>query len=51
LIERDIAVTDFGQTVRLGVYEAATDAILCEFDDDYRRRAKNVVAQEGFEER
>ena len=36
----DVAVTDFGQTVRLGDYEAATDAILYEFDDDYRRRAK-----------
>ena len=36
----DVAVTDFGQTVRLGEYEAATDAILYGFDDDYRRRAK-----------
>lgn len=36
----DVAVTDFGQTVRLGDYEAATDAILYEFDDDSRRRAK-----------
>jgi hypothetical protein len=36
----DLAVTDFGQTVRLGAYEGATDAILYEFDEDYRRRAK-----------
>jgi hypothetical protein len=36
----DVAVTDFGQTIRLGDYEAATDAILYEFDDDHRRRAK-----------
>ena len=35
-----LAVTDFGQTVRLGDYEAATDAILYEFDGAYRRRAK-----------
>lgn len=32
------SVTDFGQTVRLGDYEAAADAILYEFDPDYRRR-------------
>jgi len=35
-----LAVTDSGQTVRLGDYEAATDAILFEFDDAYRRRAR-----------
>jgi hypothetical protein len=35
-----LAVADFGQTVCLGEYEAATDAILYEFDDAYRRRAK-----------
>jgi hypothetical protein len=33
-------VTDFGQTVRLGEFEAATDAILYAFDSSYRRRAK-----------
>jgi len=32
------SVTDFGQTIRLGDYEAATDAILYEFDPRYRRR-------------
>ncbi len=31
------SVTDYGHTVRLGEYEAATDAILYEFDSDYRR--------------
>jgi hypothetical protein len=36
----DLAVADFGQTVRLGDYEAATDAILYEFDGDFRLRAK-----------
>jgi hypothetical protein len=36
----DLAITDSGQTVRLGEYEAATDAILYEFDTAYRRRAK-----------
>lgn len=33
-----LSVTDFGQTIRLGEYEAAADAILYEFDPDYRRR-------------
>lgn len=36
----DLAITDSGQTVRLGEYEAAVDAILYEFDAAYRRRAK-----------
>jgi len=34
------AVTDYGQTVRLGDYEASADAILYEFDEDYRIRVK-----------
>lgn len=34
------AVTDHGQTVQLGAYEAATDAILYEFDAEARRRMK-----------
>jgi len=34
------AITDYGQTVRLGDYEAATDALLYEFDEGYRSRAK-----------
>lgn len=36
----DLAITDSGQTVRLGKYETAGDAILYEFDAAYRRRAK-----------
>jgi hypothetical protein len=36
----DVAITDFGQTIRLGTYEAAANALLYEFDEDYRRRAK-----------
>jgi len=36
----DVAVTDYGQTIRLGEYEAAVDAILYEFDRDYRRRIR-----------
>jgi hypothetical protein len=35
-----VEVIDFGQTVRLGEYEAASDAILYEVDADYRRRTK-----------
>ncbi len=33
-----LSLTDFGHTIRLGEYEAAADAILYEFDPDYRRR-------------
>lgn len=36
----DFEVTDCGQTVRLGAYEASADAILYDLDADYRRRAK-----------
>jgi DNA-binding Xre family transcriptional regulator len=32
------AVTDSGQTIQLGDYEAAADAILYEFDPEYRKR-------------
>ena len=31
------SITDYGHTVRLGAYEAATDALLYEYDPDYRR--------------
>ena len=31
-------VTDYGHSVRLGAYEAASDALLYEFDPAYRRR-------------
>jgi hypothetical protein len=37
----DFAVTDCGQTVRFGDYEAAADAILYEFDGDARRRMRD----------
>lgn len=32
----DIEVTDYGQTLRLGRYEAANHAILLEFDEEYK---------------
>lgn len=35
----DVEVIDYGQTLRLGTYEASTDSILYEIDEDYRRRA------------
>jgi len=41
-----LSVSDFGQTVRLGDYQAATDAVLYEFDDAYRRRAKKRQIQQ-----
>ena len=34
----DFAVTDCGQTIRLGEYEAAADAILDEYSPEYRQR-------------
>ena len=34
----DFAVTDSGQTVRFGEYEAAADAILDEYSPEYRQR-------------
>lgn len=36
-----LAVIDFGQTIRMGDYEIATDAILYEFDEAYRRQVKS----------
>lgn len=36
----NLSITDSGQTIRLGEYEAAADAILYEFDAAYRRRAR-----------
>jgi len=38
-------VTDFGQTICFGRYEAATEAILYEFDPEYRRRIKKKRLQ------
>jgi helix-turn-helix protein len=40
------AVTGYGQTVCLGDYEASTDAILYEFDEDYRTRAKKRALEQ-----
>jgi Predicted transcriptional regulators len=40
-------VTDFGQTVKLGAFEASADAILYEFDPEYRRRARKRAIYEG----
>lgn len=40
------SVADYGQTVRLGNYEASTDAILYEFDADYRSRAKRRMREQ-----
>jgi hypothetical protein len=34
------SVVDFGQTIRLGDYEAASDAVLRDFDRGYRRRQR-----------
>jgi DNA-binding XRE family transcriptional regulator len=43
----DVAVTDYGQTIRLGAYEVAADALLYELDPEARRRArKRAVASE-----
>lgn len=46
----DFEVVDFGQTIRLGRYEAAVDAILYEFDARYRRfeRARRVDMDPSF---
>jgi Helix-turn-helix len=43
----DFEIIDYGQTVRLGEYEAATDSVLYEYDPKYRRRkAKERIASE-----
>jgi hypothetical protein len=36
----DFEVIDSGQTIRLGQYEAAADAVLYEFDPEFRRLEK-----------
>lgn len=38
-------VTDFGQTLRMGDYEAAADAILYDFDPVFRRQAKRRLLE------
>lgn len=40
------SVVDFGQTIRLGTFEAAADAILYEFDPAFRKSAKKRALQE-----
>lgn len=42
---RDLEITDHGQTLRLGAYEASTDAILYAHDPAYRRAAKQRLVQ------
>lgn len=44
----DLEVIDFGQTLRLGEYEAEADAILYEVDDDHRRRADELAAWQAL---
>jgi DNA-binding Xre family transcriptional regulator len=41
-----LSVTDCGQTVKLGNYEAAVDAILYEYDPEYRRAISKKRLQE-----
>jgi hypothetical protein len=44
---RRLSLTDYGHTVRLGEYEASSDAILYEIAPDYRRKLrKRRLAQE-----
>lgn len=40
-----LSIDDFGQTVKLGNYEASVDAILYEFDPIYRKKRKKELAQ------
>jgi hypothetical protein len=40
------ALIDYGNTVKLGDYEAASDAILYDFDPRFRRRARALRRQE-----
>lgn len=39
---RRLSMSDCGQTIRLGRYEAAADAVLYEFDREYRRRISKL---------
>jgi len=41
-----LAIGDYGQTIQFGEYEAAADAILYEFDADYRRRLRKKRLEE-----
>lgn len=42
------SITDYGQTVQIGDFEVATDAILYEFDADARRRMKDRALAEDL---
>lgn len=44
-------VTDSGQTIQLGPYEATTESFLYEFDPDYRRRIgkERRASEQSFE--
>jgi hypothetical protein len=46
----DLALTDYGHTIRLGAYEASSDSILYEIDPDYRKRLnkKRRETDKGF---
>jgi hypothetical protein len=41
-----LSITDFGQTIRLGEYEVAADALLYEFDAAARRRMQDKAVDE-----
>lgn len=43
---KDFEIIDGGQTVRLGSFEAASDAILYEFDPEFRKRERKRRAAE-----
>jgi len=43
---KDFDVIDCGQTIRLGDYEAAYDAILYVFDPEFRQRLKELRVKE-----
>ncbi len=45
-----LSIEDYGNTVRLGEYEAATDAVLYQVDSDFRKRqnAKRREREKGF---
>jgi DNA-binding Xre family transcriptional regulator len=43
---QQFSIADYGHGVRLGEYEASTDAILYEFDPQYRKRIKERRRQE-----
>jgi DNA-binding XRE family transcriptional regulator len=39
------SITDYGQTVKLGDYEASTDSLLYEYDPEYRARLRAIRRQ------